>query len=42
MKKADFSIAVDVRHSVVRITMSGFFEAEDIARFMHARDVAQS
>jgi hypothetical protein len=40
MKKADFSIAVDTQRSLVRIVMSGFFEAEDIARFMHARDVA--
>lgn len=40
MKQADFSITVDPRLSLVRITMSGFFEAKDIVRFTQARDAA--
>lgn len=40
MKRASFSITVDVPHSLVRITMSGFFEADDIAAFVKARDAA--
>lgn len=40
MKKADFSITVDVQRSLVRMTMSGFFAADDIARFVQARDAA--
>jgi hypothetical protein len=38
--KPEFSIDVDVPRSLVRITMSGFFEPEDIGRFVAARDLA--
>lgn len=38
--EARFSIANDVAHGLMRITMSGFFEPADIARFVAARDAA--
>lgn len=37
--KPEFSIDVDISRSLVRITMSGFFEPEDIRRFVAARDL---
>lgn len=36
--EANFSIINDVPHGLMRITMSGFFEPADIARFAAARD----
>jgi hypothetical protein len=39
---ANFSIQVDVPRSLVRIVLSGFFEREDIARFIEARDEAHT
>ncbi len=38
--EARFSIANDVAHGLMRITMSGFFEPADIARFVAERDAA--
>lgn len=38
--KAHFSIRVDVPRSLVVITMAGFFEPADIARFVAARNDA--
>jgi hypothetical protein len=38
--KAQFSISVDVPRSLVRMAMAGFFEDDDIARFVNARDQA--
>ncbi|UVO52354.1 hypothetical protein M0208_18245 [Sphingomonas sp. SUN019] len=40
--KPEFDIAVDVPRDLVRITMLGFFAADDIARFVDARDRAVS
>ncbi|VVT13045.1 conserved hypothetical protein [Sphingomonas sp. EC-HK361] len=40
MTKADFSIVVDPQQSLVRITLAGFFEADEIARFTQARNTA--
>jgi len=40
MGRASFSIEVDADLNLLRITMSGFFEAEDIARYLEARTVA--
>ncbi|KQM26712.1 MULTISPECIES: hypothetical protein [unclassified Sphingomonas] len=36
--EATFSIVNDVGHGLMRITMAGFFESCDIARFAAARD----
>lgn len=38
--EARFSIANDVAHGLMRITMSGFFEPADIASFVAERDAA--
>jgi hypothetical protein len=38
--KAHFSISVDVPRSLVIITMAGFFEADDVDRFVVARNHA--
>lgn len=38
--QAEFSIRVDIARHLVRITMSGFFLDEDIARFVAARNDA--
>jgi hypothetical protein len=37
--QANFSINVDTSRDLVRISMSGFFKAEDIARFVVTRDL---
>lgn len=39
---AHFLIQVDVPRALVRITMSGFFDAAAIARFVAARDAAHA
>ena len=39
--EATFSISNDVPHGLMRITMAGFFEVADIARFAADRDRAQ-
>lgn len=36
--EATFSIVNDVPHGLMRITLAGFFNADDIARFAAARD----
>lgn len=38
--QASYHFAVDSARSLVRITMSGFFAADDVARFVTARDRA--
>lgn len=38
--QASFDFAVDADKSLVRITMSGFFDARDVAGFVQARDLA--
>ncbi|MDJ0278429.1 hypothetical protein QLH51_16650 [Sphingomonas sp. 2R-10] len=38
--QASFSITNDVAHGLMRITMAGFFEPADIARFVTERDAA--
>jgi hypothetical protein len=40
--KANFSITVDVDRDLVRMTMSGFFDAADVARFVAERDRAHT
>jgi len=40
--RAAFTIAVDVERSLVRIAMSGFFEREDIGRFLVERHEAHA
>ena len=37
---ATFSISVDVQHSLVRLTLSGFFELEDVERMADAHRAA--
>lgn len=37
---ASFSIDTDVPRSLVRLTMSGFFDADDMSRFIAARNAA--
>lgn len=39
---AHFEIRVDAQRDLVHITLSGFFLAEDIARFQAARDTAHA
>jgi hypothetical protein len=39
---ANYSVQVDVVRSIVRITMSGFFAADDIGGFLAQRDAAHA
>ena len=39
---ANYSIDVDVAHKIVRITLSGFFETDDIGGFLAQRKAAHA